>query len=46
MRKVDRIRRDSMPMTIIRHLEQSGLGWGSDIYPNSFWIKTDTKRGR
>ncbi len=46
MRNADRFNRNSLPMTIIRHLEQTGLGRGHDLYPNSFWIKSDKKRKR
>ncbi|MCF2903840.1 hypothetical protein L0666_02475 [Octadecabacter sp. CECT 8868] len=47
MRDTHRIRKDSLPLSIIRHLEQQGLGWGHDLYPGSFWVKTDTrKKGR
>jgi hypothetical protein len=47
MRETHKVRRDSLPMTIIRHMEQQGLGWGHNLYPDQFWIKNDkNKRGR
>jgi hypothetical protein len=44
MRDTHRIKRNALPMTIIRHLEQQGLGWGHDLYPDTFWIKSDKKK--
>lgn len=46
MRTAHRKSRNSQPVTIMRHPEQIGLGWGHDLCPNSFWNKSGKKRTR
>ena len=40
MTKTKRIRRDCLPQTIIKHLEQQGLAWGHDLDAGCIHIKS------
>lgn len=46
MRETYRIRYDSLPRAVMQDLERSGHGWADARFPTTFWIKTDTKKGR
>ncbi|MGJ8624711.1 MAG: hypothetical protein ACSHW1_18370 [Yoonia sp.] len=46
MKRTQNVRRACLPQTIIRHVQEQGLGWGHDLYPCDVWIKIDEKKGR
>ncbi len=47
MKRTHKIRQDTLPREILRHLEQQGLGRVHDVYPQDFWITLNaTRKGR
>lgn len=46
MKRTQRIRRDCLPQTIIRHLQQQGLAWGHDLDAGCIHIKTEVRHDK
>lgn len=46
MKRTKRIRRDCLPVTIIRHLQQQGLAWGHDLDAGSIHIQIEARHDK
>lgn len=46
MKRTQNVRRECLPQTIIRHVQQQGLGWGHDLIRCDTWPQICEKKGR
>lgn len=46
MKKTKHIRHDCLPQTIIRHVQEQGLGWGHDLDAGCFHIKPKARHDK